>query len=234
MKDISPISGGYLVHADDAGALVTTSLVIAEQTGNQHKNIIALVRENLDDLNDVGRVAFQTRPLETAGGRQHREVATLDEPAAALLMTYLRNTPKVKDFKRELVREFYAMREMLTGVAPQSPAELILAQAQALVAHEHRLAAVETRQAELAKRLDAVAPDTGDELFYSGRGWARIRGAEIGLRRMIRLGAKAGVIGRAAGLEPDRIADPRWGLVNGWPLWVWDAAHDQVENGSAA
>lgn len=33
------------------------------------------------------------------GGGRPVKVALLDEPAAALLMTYLRNSPVVKDFK---------------------------------------------------------------------------------------------------------------------------------------
>lgn len=118
--ELVPSAADGLVFQGSDGEPFTTSLVIAENTGNQHKNVIELIRDNADDLNEVGRVAFQTRPFETAGGTQRREVAELDEPASALLMTYLRNSPVVKDFKKRLVAGFYAMRKALT--ASQAPA----------------------------------------------------------------------------------------------------------------
>lgn len=217
-----------LVYKLADGTAVTDSLVIASRSGNEHRAVLQMVRANLADLNEVGRVAFEMRPFETAGGRQVREIAILDEPASALLMTYLRNTPKVKEFKKNLVAGFYAMRQMLT--APATPAELILAQAKMLVEQERRIDAVEQGQIELAARVDAIMPTQRDEVYYSGRGWARLRGVEATLKYMQRLGAKAGVLGRAAGLEHDDVPDPRWGIVNGWPLWVWDAAHDQIAN----
>lgn len=94
-------SSTELVFAGPDGEPFTTSLVIAAETGNQHKNVLGLIRENLDDLNEVGRVAFQTR---VAGQSPNPTVyAELDEPASALLMTYLRNTPKIKAFKKRLV-----------------------------------------------------------------------------------------------------------------------------------
>lgn len=95
------------------GVPTTISLVIASDTGNEHRAVLQLIRANLDDMNEVGGVAFEMQPFETAGGTQKREIALMDEPAAALLMTYLRNTPKVKDFKKRLVRDFYLMRQML-------------------------------------------------------------------------------------------------------------------------
>lgn len=106
-----------LVFAGADGEPFTTSLVIAAETGNEHASVMKLVRENAPDLNEVGRVRFEIAPFETAGGMQRREVAELDEPAAALLMTYLRNSPVVKDFKKRLVAGFYAMRAKLTAPA---------------------------------------------------------------------------------------------------------------------
>lgn len=106
---------GDVVFVGDDGEPFTTSLVIAAETGNDHASVMKLIRANLDDLNEVGMVGFEIRP-KPAGqiGGGPIPFATLDEPAAALLMTYLRNTPKVKDFKKRLVAAFYAMRRMLS------------------------------------------------------------------------------------------------------------------------
>lgn len=116
-------TNGELVFIGSDGEPFTTSLVIAAETGNEHASVIRLIRENLDDLNELGRVRFEIAPFETAGGTQRREIAELDEPASALLMTYLRNSPVVKVFKKRLVGGFYAMREAIrTREAETRPA----------------------------------------------------------------------------------------------------------------
>lgn len=102
-----------LVFLNDKNESVTTSLAIAEGTGIQHKNILELVRNNFNDFNEFGRVAFQTRPFETAGGIQKREVAELNEQQATLLFTYMRNSEIVKQFKIRLVKKFYEMRDTI-------------------------------------------------------------------------------------------------------------------------
>ena len=158
MSDIDLFSdrADDLVFAGSDGEPFTTSLVIATETGNQHKNVLELIRENADDLNEVGRVAFETRPFETAGGTQRREVAELDEPAAALLMTYLRNSPVVKDFKKRLVAAFYAMRRALMQQQPQSREErlalAVIDAQQMLTEKDERIAELEPK-AEVADRL---------------------------------------------------------------------------------
>ena len=89
------------------GEARTTSLAIAEGTAVQHKAVIQLVRGYKTDLEEFGRVAFEMSPFNTAGGVQRREYATLNEPQATLIMTYMKNTPVVREFKKRLVRAFY-------------------------------------------------------------------------------------------------------------------------------
>tara|TARA_R110000765_G_scaffold195825_11_gene301325 strand:+ start:1843 stop:2598 length:756 start_codon:yes stop_codon:yes gene_type:complete len=95
----------------NAGQPVTTSLAIAEGVGNTHKTVIQLIRQNISDLNDFGRVAFENAPFETAGGTQNREVATLNEQQSTLLLTYMRNNDVVRAFKKRLVKAFFEMRD---------------------------------------------------------------------------------------------------------------------------
>ena len=143
-----------LVFPADDGTPVTTSLVIAENTGVQHKSLVQLIRSYIDDLNDVGRVAFETRPFETAGGTQRREVAQLDEPASALLMTYLKNTEIVRDFKKRLVRGFYELRAQLThpSVRPVPTKKQL---AQWFLEAEERAEKAEAKVVELAAPASA-------------------------------------------------------------------------------
>lgn len=97
------------------GVATTTSMRIANGTQVQHKNVLELIRTYLADFDEFGGVAFETRPFDTAGGVQRREVAILNEEHAALLFTYLRNTPIVRDFKKRLVREFWELRRAANG-----------------------------------------------------------------------------------------------------------------------
>ena len=91
------------------GNATTTSLAIAEGVENSHATVIRLVRDNIEDLEDFGRVGFEIAPFETAGGTQNREIATLNEQQATLLMTYMRNNDIVRAFKKRLVKAFYEL-----------------------------------------------------------------------------------------------------------------------------
>ncbi|OHU23435.1 hypothetical protein BKG77_07160 [Mycobacteroides chelonae] len=158
MSDLEP-TNSELVFAGSDGEPFTTSLVIAAETGNDHASVVRLIRENATDLNEVGRVRFEIRPFETAGGTQRRPEADLDEPASALLMTYLRNTPKVKDFKKRLVHDFYAMRRALAegqSVPALTGEELF---ARAVLQAQTMIAAKDERiiELELQREIDRPA-----------------------------------------------------------------------------
>lgn len=102
------------------GQAVTTSLAIAEGTQNQHASVLRIIRDNVDDFEgDFGRVRFEIRPFETAGGTQKREVAILNEQQATLLLTYMRNNEVVKGFKKHLVKSFFDIREKFRNQVAQ-------------------------------------------------------------------------------------------------------------------
>lgn len=105
---------------NSSNGLLVSSEAIAQGTGNQHKSILQMVRMNLADFEQFGRVAFENAPFETAGGNQLRAIAKLNEPQSTLLMTYLRNNEKVKEFKLALVKAFYQMKGLLESPAVQS------------------------------------------------------------------------------------------------------------------
>ncbi|MCE5290825.1 MAG: phage regulatory protein/antirepressor Ant [Nocardiaceae bacterium] len=108
------------------GAPTTTSMRVANGTGVQHKNVLELVRNNLADFEEFGLVAFQTRPRpEGQHGGGDIQIAILNEEHATLLLTYMRNSEIVRDFKKRLVREFYEMRKRLA--TPMTANELMAA-----------------------------------------------------------------------------------------------------------
>lgn len=91
----------------------TTSLAIADGTKNTHDAVLKLVKKHKSRLEKYKRVRFEIRPFDTNGGRQVRQVAVLDERQAYLLMTMLRNTERVLDFKESLVDAFMKARDLL-------------------------------------------------------------------------------------------------------------------------
>lgn len=91
----------------------TTSLAIAEGTNNKHRAVLQLIKTHSDNLGEFGRVSFEMRPFETNGGIQVRRVALLNEGQATLLMTLLKNSPRVVEFKVSLVKAFFKARDLL-------------------------------------------------------------------------------------------------------------------------
>lgn len=88
----------------------TTSKLIAEMTGMNHRRVKDAIRKHELEFLDFGLLgAYET---ESSGGRPE-EIIKLNEQQATFLMTLLKNTPVVVDFKKELVRQFYAMRAEL-------------------------------------------------------------------------------------------------------------------------
>lgn len=94
----------------------TTSEVIAECAGVKRDTVQKLIQRHEKDLREFGRVGFEIRTLQTRGGQQMVKVYHLNEQQATLLLTFLRNTPVVIEFKKELVRQFFAMRKELMNI----------------------------------------------------------------------------------------------------------------------
>lgn len=108
--------------------------IIANGVGVQHKSVLELIRRYSGDFEEFGPLAFETRkgrPLPHGGFAKATEFAMLNEPQATLLMTFMRNKPKVVEFKVRLVKEFFRMRDEL-GRREQN----LWQQMQALIAKE--------------------------------------------------------------------------------------------------
>lgn len=135
--------------------LVTTSLIVAEGTESQHASVIRLVRDNLADFEEFGGVGFEIQPFETAGGTQKRSVALLNREHAMLLMTYMRNTKIVRDFKKRLIRAFVELERRAKEPAELSPEELM---ARAIKVADHTIKELEAKTADQALALEAAKP----------------------------------------------------------------------------
>jgi len=112
------------------GQPFTTTLIIAAGVGNQHKNIIAMVRQYQEDLEEFGPLAFETRmgePLPQGGFGKATEYATLNERQAGLLLSYMRNTDIVREFKKALIRAFFSLADEVQRLQRQPKAQPCIA-----------------------------------------------------------------------------------------------------------
>ena len=141
---------------------VTDSYIIAEGTGAQHASVIRLVRDNLTDFEEFGRVGFEIAPFETAGGTQNRTVAILNREHAMLIMTYMRNTTVVRDFKKRLIKAFIALEQQAQQSAPALTEDEIVHQALAITSR--KVKELEAKNKELEPKADAY------DTFISGDG----------------------------------------------------------------
>jgi len=92
----------------------TTSEIIAEHVAVKHHAIQQLLAKHQEDFEEFGSLAFEMRVKTRKVGATTEKIYRLNEEQATLLITYLKNTPAVRAFKVELVRQFYAMRRELT------------------------------------------------------------------------------------------------------------------------
>ena len=100
--------------SEDQTIPVTTSEVIATALDKEHKDVLALAKKYEADLNEFGSSSFKTKLITAGKGAQRdKEIAILNEQQATLLITYMRNSDKVRKFKIALVKAFFEMREQI-------------------------------------------------------------------------------------------------------------------------
>lgn len=97
-------------YKDDA---FTNSLIIAQGTGVDNRSTYLLIEKYKTELEEFGRVSFQMTPLETKGGIQKLKVYRLNEEQATFLISLMKNTKPVVQFKKALVKEFYHMKKFI-------------------------------------------------------------------------------------------------------------------------
>ena len=180
------------------GTPATTSLVVAEGTDNEHRAVLQLIRDNLNDFTEFGRVAFEMRPFATAGGTQQRQIAVLNEDHAILLITYMRNSAVVREFKKRLV---HAFRELRNGVAvPALTDDELIHQALAITAR--RVETLTERVAELepkAQVADRLLDADGDLSVRDAAQALTRAGVKVGATRLFAELDHRGWIKRAGG-----------------------------------
>jgi len=94
--------------------IFTTDEVIAECSQNDLDSVKRLIREHKKDLKEFGVFGFEIRkpPKGSKGGRPTK-IYHFNEQQATYFITLLDNTETVNQFKKNLVHQFFAMRDLL-------------------------------------------------------------------------------------------------------------------------
>ena len=103
-----------LVYIDGKKEPYTLSSIISDNAGITHHAVKEQIRKHLLELEKFGKVAFKMTPLES--GQSKRDYI-LNEQQATLLITFLKNSEQVANFKENLVRAFFEMRDEVQNFA---------------------------------------------------------------------------------------------------------------------
>lgn len=87
------------------------SRLLAQHLGNQHQHVRELLTGYADDFRELGILRFQTGEIRGRG--QPERYALLNEDQVYLLLTYSRNTKRVRQLKVQLVKAFREARQRL-------------------------------------------------------------------------------------------------------------------------
>ena len=100
-----------LVYMDGKKEPYTLSSIVAECTNLQHHTITKTIRKHQARFEQFGKVGFKIQAMESG---QNTKDYILNEQQATLLVTFLKNTEQVANFKTNLVKAFFEMRDELS------------------------------------------------------------------------------------------------------------------------
>ncbi|PNY21189.1 Phage regulatory protein Rha [Streptococcus parauberis] len=109
-----------LVYMDGKKEPYTLSSIVSECAQVQHRHVKNLFNKHKSDFEQFGKVHFKKSSSDS--GQQVRDYI-LNELQATLLITYLKNTPTVREFKQQLVKAFFEMRDELSQIKLQRTLE---------------------------------------------------------------------------------------------------------------
>lgn len=114
-----------MVKNDD---VFTNSLIIAEGTGYEHHSITRKIRDFEEDFKIFGEIGYCNIDLKSSDGNncfmdttsvnktevkgRKTKIYLLNEPQATYLITLLENNDVVREFKLNLVKQFYDMKNV--------------------------------------------------------------------------------------------------------------------------
>lgn len=145
------------------------SRLIASHLGIQHESVARLLNTYKDDFKELGILRFQIGEIEGRG--QPERYVMLNEDQAYLLLTYSRNTKKVRQLKLKLVQAFRDARQAVdlnkTEYLPSYHA--LHDQIQALAGQSANTKYVHININKLVNKVSGVSPGDRSKLPVPGK-----------------------------------------------------------------
>jgi Rha family phage regulatory protein len=150
---VKPMMVASLCRVSDQGEIVTDSLVIAEEFGRAHKNVLASLDSLIED-NVINGLDF--KPVEYRDGKgEFRRAIELTERGALIAMPFIGGR-KSKEGQVRLVNAFISMRERAHALEHEKAAAVKLPSAkelaQLVIAESDRADAAEQRADDEQRR----------------------------------------------------------------------------------
>ena len=86
---------------------------LAKNMHRPHQSLFELIKEHQNDFNEFGKVRFETEALAESKTKQKERFALLTEDQALLVLSYSRNTDRVRELKVKMIKAFGAARRLL-------------------------------------------------------------------------------------------------------------------------
>ena len=180
-------------------------------------------KENVDFI-DAKQRLHETQTLEfllnlgyaKQSITQAEHIYILSERGYAKLIKIM-DTDLAWDIHDKLIDEYFELRD---GNSAKTQAEIILEQAQALVAQERRMLKLEDANKKQEQRIDKIEAKmiTRSSEYYTVAGYASLTNRRIDVTQANLLGRKAVKLSKEYGYDIDKINDPRFGTVNAYHI----------------
>ena len=162
------------------GEAVTTTLAIAKGCKVDHASVIKLVRTYQGDLQEFGPIGFEIQKgssLPQGGFAKATEYAVLNEQQSTLIMTYMRNGPVVREFKKTLVKAFWELVRGKGFSVPQTRADALRLAAD--LEEQNAALAIENHKLEVKVEQDAPKVAFHDMVVVSHKKYNAAQAAKI-------------------------------------------------------
>lgn len=133
-----------VIEKDDV--LVVDSRLIADELGIEHRALMQTIKKYLVEIQEFGHLTFENATVVNAVGAKNTAIfCYLNEDQATYVMTLSKNTDKVRQCKRSLVKAFRDAKSVIKTVIPQQSARI----------QELELELALAKEINASKRLDS-------------------------------------------------------------------------------
>ena len=203
-----------------SGRPVTTSVLVAQKFGKQHRNVLASIKGLLATAeNSAVHQMFTASSYYNEQGKE-QPMFIMDRDGFSLLVMGFTGKEALK-FKLDFINAFNEMEKRMQAL-PTTPEEMLLQSVQLMVEQKRKLYEVENR----VRAIEAKTATTPD--YFAVMGYASLNGIKVGLNLAAQIGRRAKKICAENGYPIETIPDPRFGRVHTYPYSVLETAFKQT------